>query len=114
MPFTYDENTPFSAKNLFKLLSLRAGKDAIFTTDVGQHQMWALQYLAHQKPRSFLTSGGLGTMGFGYGAALGAVLAMPTKRVFHISGDGSFIMNLNEVTTAVEYDLPVISIILNN
>ncbi len=114
VPFTYDENTPFSAKNLFKLLSLRAGKDAIFTTDVGQHQMWALQYLAHQKPRSFLTSGGLGTMGFGYGAALGAVLAMPTKRVFHISGDGSFIMNLNEVTTAVEYDLPVISIILNN
>lgn len=112
--FSFDKNAPLSAKNLFKLLSFKAGKDAIYTTDVGQHQMWALQFLAHQKPRSFLTSGGLGTMGYGYGAALGAALAMPTKRVFHISGDGSFLMNLNEVTTAVEYELPVISIILNN
>ncbi|MDA0034322.1 biosynthetic-type acetolactate synthase large subunit [Brachyspira hyodysenteriae] len=88
--------------------------DAIYVTDVGQHQMWAVQYIRHTKPRSFITSGGLGTMGFGYGAALGVQVAKPNRRVIHITGDGSFYMNLNEVATAVEYDLPVITIILNN
>ncbi|MCZ9850767.1 biosynthetic-type acetolactate synthase large subunit [Brachyspira hyodysenteriae] len=88
--------------------------DAIYVTDVGQHQMWAVQYIRHTKPRSFTTSGGLGTMGFGYGAALGVQVAKPNRRVIHITGDGSFYMNLNEVATAVEYDLPVITIILNN
>lgn len=88
--------------------------EAIYVTDVGQHQMWAVQYIRHTKPRSFITSGGLGTMGFGYGAALGCQFAKPDRRVIHITGDGSFYMNLNEVATAVEYDLPVISIILNN
>ncbi|KLI25955.1 biosynthetic-type acetolactate synthase large subunit [Brachyspira hyodysenteriae] len=88
--------------------------DAIYVTDVGQHQMWAVQYIRHTKPRSFITSGGLGTMGFGYGAALGVQVAKPNRRVIHITGDGSFYMNLNEVATAVEYNLPVITIILNN
>ena len=88
--------------------------EAIYVTDVGQHQMWAVQYIRHTKPRSFITSGGLGTMGFGYGAALGVQVAKPDRKVIHITGDGSFYMNLNEVATAVEYNLPVISIILNN
>ncbi len=88
--------------------------EAIYVTDVGQHQMWAVQYIRHTKPRSFITSGGLGTMGFGYGAAIGSKIAMPDRRVIHITGDGSFYMNLNEVSTAVEYDLPIITIILNN
>ena len=88
--------------------------EAIYVTDVGQHQMWAVQYIRHTKPRSFITSGGLGTMGFGYGAALGCKVAKPDRKVIHITGDGSFYMNLNEVATAVEYDLPVITIILNN
>ena len=88
--------------------------EAIYVTDVGQHQMWAVQYIRHTKPRSFITSGGLGTMGFGYGAALGVQVAKPDRRVIHITGDGSFYMNLNEVSTAVEYNLPVITIILNN
>ena len=88
--------------------------EAIYVTDVGQHQMWAVQYIRHTKPRSFITSGGLGTMGFGYGAAIGSKIAMPNRRVIHITGDGSFYMNLNEVSTAVEYNLPIITIILNN
>ncbi|MEI0531286.1 biosynthetic-type acetolactate synthase large subunit [Brachyspira pilosicoli] len=88
--------------------------DAIYVTDVGQHQMWAVQYIRHTKPRSFITSGGLGTMGFGYGAALGVQVAKPDRKVIHITGDGSFYMNLNEVATAVEYNLPIITIILNN
>ncbi len=88
--------------------------DAIYVTDVGQHQLWAAQYVRHTQPRGFLTSGGLGTMGFGYGAALGAQVACPGKRVIHITGDGSFHMNLQEGVTAVSYDLPVITVILNN
>lgn len=92
-----------------------AGPDAVYVTDVGQHQMWATQYVRHVKPRSFLTSGGLGTMGFGYGAAIGAALAVKKERpVIHFTGDGSFHMNLNEACTAVSYDLPVITVIFNN
>lgn len=92
-----------------------AGPDAIYVTDVGQHQMWAAQYIRHVKPRSFLTSGGLGTMGFGYGAAIGATLAVENKRrVIHLTGDGSFHMNLNEACTAVSYHLPIITVIFNN
>lgn len=89
-------------------------KDAIYVTDVGQHQMWAAQYLRHRNPRSFLTSGGLGTMGFGYGAAIGAQIACPENRVIHITGDGSFHMNMNEACTAVSYGLPIITVICNN
>ncbi len=91
-----------------------AGNDAIYVTDVGQHQMWAAQYLHHTSSRNFLTSGGLGTMGYGYGAAIGASIARPGTRVIHFTGDGSFHMNMNELCTAVSYKVPVISIIFNN
>ena len=88
--------------------------DAYFVTDVGQHQMWAAQYLHHRKPHRFITSGGLGTMGFGYGAAIGTQMAHPDNRVVHITGDASFQMNLNEVVTAETQHLPIITVILNN
>ena len=89
-------------------------KETIYVTDVGQHQMWAAQYLKHEKTEDFITSGGLGTMGFGYGAAIGAQIACPEKRVIHFTGDGSFHMNLNEACTAVSQDLPIITVIMNN
>ena len=89
-------------------------KETIYTTDVGQHQMWAAQYVKHSKTKQFITSGGLGTMGFGYGAAIGAQMAHPKKRVIHITGDGSFHMNMNEASTAVSHELPIITVILNN
>jgi len=88
--------------------------DAIFTTEVGQNQMWAAQYLRLNKPRTFLTSGGLGTMGYGFPAALGAQAAFPDKVVIDIAGDGSIQMNIQELGTAVQYRLPVIIVILNN
>ena len=91
-----------------------AGEEAIYVTDVGQHQIWAAQYARHVKPRSFLTSGGLGAMGYGYGAAIGAAFAAKARPVIHITGDGSFHMNLNEACTAVSCGLPVITIIFNN
>ena len=89
-------------------------KETIDVTDVGQHQMWAAQYLHHEHTSHFLTSGGLGTMGYGYGAAIGAQVGCPDKRVIHFTGDGSFHMNLNECCTAVSEKLPVITIIMNN
>lgn len=88
--------------------------DAIITTEVGQHQMWAGQYFHFDHPRQFLTSGGLGTMGYGLGAAIGAQAANPGKHVINVAGDGSFFMNLNELATAVTYELPVIELIMNN
>ena len=91
-----------------------AGEDAVYVTDVGQHQMWAAQFLHHTHPRNFLTSGGLGTMGYGYGAAIGAQIARPEVPVVHFTGDGSFHMNMNELCTAVSYNVPVITVILNN
>ena len=90
------------------------GEDAIFVTDVGQHQMWAAQFINHTKARNFLTSGGLGTMGYGYGAAIGATVANPNKPVVHFTSDGSLHMNMNELCTAVSYKLPIITVILNN
>lgn len=91
------------------------GEDTVVVTDVGQHQMWAAQYVRHIRPRGFLTSGGLGTMGYGYGAAIGAKTALGNDiPVVHITGDGSFHMNLNEACTAVSYNLPVITVIMNN
>ena len=89
-------------------------KETIYVTDVGQHQMWAAQYLKHEKTEDFITSGGLGTMGFGYGAAIGAQIGCPEKRVIHFTGDGSFHMNLNEACTAVSQKLPIITVIMNN
>ena len=88
--------------------------DTIYVTDVGQHQMWAAQFINHKAPRRFLSSGGLGTMGYGYGAAIGAQIGNPDKRVIHFTGDGSFHMNLNEACTAVSENTPVITIIMNN
>ena len=91
-----------------------AGDEAIYVTDVGQHQMWAAQFIKHVRPRNFLTSGGLGTMGYGYGAAIGAKCAQPACPVIHFTSDGSLHMNMNELCTAVSYKLPIITVILNN
>ena len=99
---------------VIQTISDEIGEDGIIVTDVGQHQMWAAQYSKRTKPRSFLTSGGLGTMGYGYGASIGAQSAFPKRKVAHITGDGSFHMNLNELCTSVTYNLPIVSIVLNN
>lgn len=88
--------------------------DAQIVTDVGQHQMWTAQYYPFTRPRTLITSGGLGTMGFGLGAAIGAQVANPKKKTVLISGDGSFHMNLNEITTLASYGMPVVDIVLNN
>lgn len=88
--------------------------DAIVTTDVGQHQMWTAQYYSVNEPRHFITSGGLGTMGFGLGAAIGAQVANPSATVINITGDGCFHMNLNELSTAAKEELPVIDVVMNN
>lgn len=90
------------------------GDDAVIVTDVGQHQMWAAQYCRATRPRGFITSGGLGTMGFGYGAAIGTKFAVPEAKVVHITGDGSFHMNMNEACTAVSNNLQVITVIMDN
>jgi acetolactate synthase-1/2/3 large subunit len=88
--------------------------NAIITTEVGQHQMWAAQFYKFERYRQFLTSGGLGTMGYGLGACIGAQIAKPDRKVINIAGDGSFRMNLNELATAVEYKLPVVIALFNN
>lgn len=88
--------------------------DAIIVTEVGQHQMWAAQYYKYKEPRTFLSSGGLGTMGYGLGAAIGAQTANPKKQVINIAGDGCFRMNMNEIATAVRQKLPLIEIVINN
>ncbi len=88
--------------------------DALIVTEVGQHQMWAAQFYKYSKPRTLITSGGLGTMGYGLGAAIGAQIANPDKTVINISGDGCFRMNMNEIATAVREKLPLIEIIVNN
>lgn len=89
-------------------------KDAIIVTEVGQHQMWAAQYFKYRRPRTLITSGGLGTMGYGLGAAIGAQLANPNRQVINIAGDGCFRMNMNELATAVRQKLPLIEIIMDN
>lgn len=106
-----DGLTPHSIMNI---LVENTAEDTIFTTDVGQHQMWAAQYCRRNAPRQFITSGGLGTMGFGYGAAIGSKIACPAQTVIHITGDGSFHMNLNELCTTVSHNIPVITVIMNN
>ncbi len=88
--------------------------DAIITTEVGQHQMWAAQFYKYSKPRTYLTSGGLGTMGYGLGACIGAKSGMPDKTVINIAGDGCFRMNMNEIATATRYNIPIIQVVINN
>ena len=90
------------------------GGDAIIVTEVGQHQMWAAQYFKYDAPNKLLTSGGLGTMGYGLGAALGAKVGRPEKLVFNVAGDGCFRMNINEIMTAARYNIPVIQVVINN
>lgn len=110
-----DSETELKPHQIIDEICNQAGPEAVYVTDVGQHQMWAAQYLHHTKSRGFLTSGGLGTMGFGYGAAIGAQMALGRDaRVVMLTGDGSFHMNLNEGCTAVSYELPIITVIFNN
>lgn len=90
------------------------GDEGIFVTDVGQHQMWAAQYCKRNHPRQFISSGGLGTMGFGYGAAIGAKVGQPDKPVVLVTGDGSFHMNMNELCTTVSFNIPVVTVLINN
>lgn len=101
---------PYIIETLYKVTK----GDAIITTEVGQHQMWAAQYYKYKKPRTFLTSGGLGTMGYGLGACIGAKVGNPNKIVCNIAGDGCFRMNMNEIATATRYQIPIIQIVFNN
>ncbi|MEG6572348.1 biosynthetic-type acetolactate synthase large subunit [[Clostridium] cellulosi] len=112
-PLQYSGNGLSPQYILNKIYELTNG-NAIIATEVGQHQIWTAQYYKFTKPRLFISSGGLGTMGFGLGASIGASIARPSKKVFNIAGDGSFRMNLNELATAVEYNVPVIVVIMNN
>ncbi len=107
-------NGKMNPQEIIEYLCDNSDKETIYVTDVGQHQMWAAQYVKQTSPRNFLSSGGLGTMGFGYGAAIGAQIGNPDKRVIHLTGDGSFHMNLNEACTAVSNELPIITVIFNN
>lgn len=101
---------PFVVEEIYR----QTKGDAIITTEVGQHQMWAAQYFKYTKPRTLLTSGGLGTMGYGLGAAIGAKTGCPDKTVINVAGDGCFRMNMNELATAVRHEVPVIEVVINN
>lgn len=116
VPSTYSEVKENSVNPKFMLETVNkiAGDDTFITTEVGEHQMWTAQFYPFSKPRTFLTSGGLGTMGYGTGAAMGAQVANPQKRVVHIAGDGSFRMNCNELCTIERYNLPIVIVLVNN
>lgn len=101
---------PFVVEEIYRVTK----GDAVITTDVGQHQMWAAQYYRYKEPRTFLSSGGLGTMGYGVGAAIGAKMGRPEKTVINIAGDGCFRMNMNEIATAARYNIPIIQVVINN
>ncbi|WP_333645638.1 biosynthetic-type acetolactate synthase large subunit [Lacrimispora sp.] len=112
-PLRYDKSIlsgPYIIEKIYEV----TGGDAIITTEVGQHQMWAAQYYKYNKPRSFITSGGLGTMGYGLGASLGAKMGCPDKLVINVAGDGCFRMNMNEIATAVRYNIPIVQVVVNN
>ena len=112
-PVTYDMNHLNGPATVKKIYEITEG-NAIITTDVGQHQMWAAQNYTYKEPRTFLSSGGLGTMGYGVGAAIGAKYGRPDKTVVNIAGDGCFRMNMNEIATAARYKVPIIQVVLNN
>ena len=114
IPPMYSKKTKLHPRFVCEKIHDMLGDDTIITTEVGQHQMWTAQFYPFTKPRTFLTSGGLGTMGFGTGAAIGARIANPESRVVHIAGDGSFRMNCNELATISHYQLPIIIIVVNN
>jgi acetolactate synthase-1/2/3 large subunit len=115
-PLSYEDegNDVIKPQYVVEMLDKLTNGDAIITTEVGQHQMWAAQFYRFNHPRHFLTSGGLGTMGYGFPAAIGAKLAMPEKTVIDIAGDASIQMNIQELATAIQYKCPVIIAILNN
>ncbi len=112
-PLKYDKNM-LSCPYIMETIDKVTNGDAVITTDVGQHQMWAAQYYTYSKPRTFLSSGGLGTMGYGLGACIGAKMGQPDKLCFNIAGDGCFRMNMNELATASRYGIPVIQVVINN
>lgn len=112
-PLKYD-NSQLSCPYIIEMIDKVTGGDALITTDVGQHQMWTAQYFHYTKPRTFLSSGGLGTMGYGLGACIGAQVGQPDKICFNISGDGCFRMNMNELATASRYNIPIIDVVINN
>ena len=109
-----DNDEVIRPHQLMRAIDEAIGPEDIVATDVGQHQMWAAQFTGRRMPHTFLSSGGLGTMGYGYGAAVGAQVACPDKKVVHVTGDGSFHMNLNEICTAVSYKLPIVTVVTNN
>ncbi|NQU44398.1 biosynthetic-type acetolactate synthase large subunit [bacterium] len=113
-PLVYRQDGKLRAQMVIEELYKLTGGNAIVATEVGQHQMWSAHFWKFDKPRTFLSSGGLGTMGYGFPAALGAQMAFPDRLVFDIAGDGSIQMNMQELTTAVNEDLPVKIVILNN
>ncbi len=112
-PDTYVKDILTGPTAIAKIYELTKG-DAIITTDVGQHQMWAAQTYKFKEPRQLLTSGGLGTMGYGLGASIGAKVGRRDKVVVNIAGDGCFRMNMNEIATAARYNIPIIQVVLNN
>ena len=112
-PLKYD-NTQLSCPYVIETIDRVTGGEAIITTDVGQHQMWAAQYFHYTKPRTFLSSGGLGTMGYGLGACIGAQVGQPDKICINIAGDGCFRMNMNELATASRYNIPIVQVVINN
>ena len=109
-----DENRALNPEYILKKIDEQTNGEAIVVTEVGQHQMWAGQFMRHSFPRSFLSSGGLGTMGFGTGAAMGAKVGVPDRPVISIAGDGCFRMNCNELSTIGYYNIPVIIVVMNN
>lgn len=112
-PMTYHQENLSGPGVIEKIYEMTEG-DAIITTEVGQHQMWAAQFYKYKSPRQFLSSGGLGTMGYGLGAAMGAKMGCPDKVVVNIAGDGCFRMNMNEIATATRSQIPVIEVVVNN
>ncbi len=112
-PLNYDDSVLSCPYVMEEIDRVTEGK-AIITTDVGQHQMWAAQYYKYSEPRTFLSSGGLGTMGYGLGACIGAKMGRPDKICINIAGDGCFRMNMNELATASRYQIPIVQVVINN
>ncbi|MDF2614811.1 MAG: acetolactate synthase, large subunit, biosynthetic type [Clostridia bacterium] len=112
--FDYQKDDTLRPQFIMENIYEQTNGNAIITTEVGQHQMWAAQFYKYTKPNTFLSSGGLGTMGYGTGASIGAQIGMPEHQVVHIAGDGSFRMNCNELATIAHYNVPVIIVLMNN